>query len=130
MAVHASRKPTAAWSTCTRVPSSPVTATWATSRDVGEAAVVAEVLDEAGFDGRALLEAATGEHKTRLREQTDAAIAGGVFGVPTMVVEGELFWGFDDFENLELFLRGEDPLHEADLAGWSDLRPAVQRRRD
>ncbi len=104
-------------------------ATWATSRDVGQPEVVAQVLDEAGFDGSALLESASGEYKDRLRQQTDDAIAGGVFGVPTMAVEGELFWGFDDFDHLELFLRGEDPLRDGDLAGWSEIRPAAQRRR-
>lgn len=104
-------------------------ATWATSRDVGRPEVVAEVLDEAGFDGPALLAQAGGEHKTRLRDQTDAAVARGVFGVPTMEVEGELFWGFDDFDHLELFLRGEDPLGDVDLRAWSAIQPAAQRVR-
>ncbi len=104
-------------------------ATWAQGRAVGESGVVAQVLDEAGFDGASLQSAATGEHKGRLRDQTDAAIAAGVFGVPTMEVEGELFWGFDDFDHLELFLRGEDPLREDEFAAWLEVRPAAQRKR-
>jgi 2-hydroxychromene-2-carboxylate isomerase len=30
-----------------------------------------------------------------LRAHTDAAIAHGVFGVPALEVDGQLFWGFD-----------------------------------
>ena len=30
-----------------------------------------------------------------LKRNTDAALADGVFGVPTLVAEGELFWGLD-----------------------------------
>ncbi len=33
--------------------------------------------------------------KQRLKDNTDAALAAGVFGVPTFVAEGELFWGQD-----------------------------------
>lgn len=33
--------------------------------------------------------------KAELRAHTDAALAAGVFGVPTLVVDGRLFWGLD-----------------------------------
>src|SRR5207248_10378588 len=36
--------------------------------------------------------------KQRLREQTDAAMAAGVTGVPTVAVDGQLFWGDDRLE--------------------------------
>jgi 2-hydroxychromene-2-carboxylate isomerase len=35
------------------------------------------------------------EVKAQLRAHTDAAIAHGVFGVPALEVDGQLFWGFD-----------------------------------
>jgi len=35
------------------------------------------------------------ELKQRLKDNTDAAVAAGVFGVPTFVVETEVFWGQD-----------------------------------
>jgi len=35
------------------------------------------------------------EIKQMLKRNTDAALADGVFGVPTLVAEGELFWGLD-----------------------------------
>ena len=33
--------------------------------------------------------------KDELRRNTDEAIERGVFGVPTLILNGELFWGFD-----------------------------------
>jgi 2-hydroxychromene-2-carboxylate isomerase len=42
--------------------------------------------------------------KEALRAQTDAAIAQGVFGVPTLVIDGELFWGADAMGFVEAYL--------------------------
>jgi hypothetical protein len=53
-----------------------------------------------------------------------------VFGVPTIIVDGELFWGFDDFAHLELFLAGKDPLDRSILDEWLQVRPTAQRKRD
>jgi 2-hydroxychromene-2-carboxylate isomerase len=104
-------------------------AAWAEGRAISETAVVAEVLAEAGLDGTGLVaQAQSAEAKERVRAQTDAAIADAMFGVPTMVVDGELFWGFDDLGHLELFLRGEDPLPTAELERWWRVRPSAQRR--
>jgi 2-hydroxychromene-2-carboxylate isomerase len=44
--------------------------------------------------------------KQELRERTDEAIAIGVFGVPTFVVEGELYWGVDRMDQVERALGG------------------------
>ena len=94
-------------------------AVWAERRHVSEAAVVAAVADEAGLDGAALVAAAQQPAaKEALRRQTDDAIAAGVFGVPTMLVGGELFWGYDDFPFLERYLAGTDPLDPAAFAEW------------
>ena len=38
---------------------------------------------------------ATTDAKTRLRTWTDEALTAGVFGVPTLEIGGELFWGMD-----------------------------------
>jgi 2-hydroxychromene-2-carboxylate isomerase len=48
--------------------------------------------------------------KARLREDTDAAARRGIFGVPTLELDGELFWGSDALEHADAFLRGEDPV--------------------
>ncbi len=47
------------------------------------------------------------EVKAQLTAHTDGAIALGLFGVPTMVVDGRVFWGFDALPMLSDYLRGE-----------------------
>src|SRR5262245_60648251 len=65
-------------------------------RDIGDAAVVADVLDGLGLPGREVLARAQDEaHRPRLRRQTEAAEALGIFGAPTFVRGGELFFGGD-----------------------------------
>jgi 2-hydroxychromene-2-carboxylate isomerase len=63
---------------------------------LSEPANIALAAERAGLDPAAVL-AATGdpEVKARLRANTDAALAAGVFGVPSVVVGGHLFWGDD-----------------------------------
>jgi 2-hydroxychromene-2-carboxylate isomerase len=90
---------------------------------------VRAALARAGLVAAPLLErAATAELKQRLRRHGEEAIAAGVFGVPTMIVDGELFWGYDSFAHLERYLRGEDPISAEDLRRWRDLPASAQRR--
>ncbi|MGH8770199.1 MAG: 2-hydroxychromene-2-carboxylate isomerase [Burkholderiales bacterium] len=106
-------------------------AVWVRGLHVSEAAVVEKIADEIGLRGGAIVsEAQHPSHKGRLREQTDDAIARGVFGVPTMEVGNELFWGYDDFLYFELFLAGKDPLDATEWQKWSALpRPSAVRAR-
>ncbi len=65
--------------------------------------------------------------KQALKESTDAALAAGVFGVPTIEVDGRLFWGLDSLEMLSAFLRG-DPWFDG--PAWQREgapRPGLQR---
>lgn len=51
---------------------------------------------------------ATGEAvKAELKANTEAAIARGLFGVPTCEVDGKLFWGFDGLAMLRAYLDGD-----------------------
>ena len=99
-----------------------------TSRGVTDPAEVARVLAEAGLDGEALVAAAGGEEaKERLRQQTDDAVARGVFGVPTVTVGDEPFFGLDSLDLLEAFLRGEDPVVHGDaFAPWTRIASPPQ----
>ena len=45
--------------------------------------------------------------KTQLKQQTDEAIAAGVFGVPAFSVDDKLFWGFDALPMLRDYLMGD-----------------------
>ena len=51
-------------------------------------------------------ESAAPEVKTELRQATEAAIALGVFGVPTFELDGRLFWGLDALPMLRAALEG------------------------
>jgi 2-hydroxychromene-2-carboxylate isomerase len=65
-------------------------------RDLSITAHVLEAARSVGLDPEAV-RAATEDAavKTALRDATDAAYARGVFGVPTLAVGDELFWGDD-----------------------------------
>jgi 2-hydroxychromene-2-carboxylate isomerase len=107
-------------------------ATWAEGLAVSEPGVVRALLLELGLPAEALLAAAAAEPaKQRLRDNTERALAQGIFGVPTLAARGELFWGFDDLEYLEMFLGGRDVLSadRGELAGWLRVRPSIERRR-
>jgi 2-hydroxychromene-2-carboxylate isomerase len=45
--------------------------------------------------------------KAQLRAHTEAALARGIFGVPTIEVDDKLFWGFDALPMLAAYLRGD-----------------------
>ena len=55
---------------------------------------------------------ASDDVKQRLRDATDAALARGLFGVPTVGIADKLFWGADALEMAAGYLRG-DPWFEA-----------------
>ena len=107
-------------------------AIWVERKHIAEPEVVAAVADEAGLDGSALIERTSDtEIKLKLRTQTDDAIAEGVFGVPTMIVREELFFGYDDFPNMELVLSGNDPLSAEEIERWRNaprVTPSQVRR--
>lgn len=61
--------------------------------------VVLQSLSNLGLDGPKIVEAAqTPENKDALKLQTERAQALGIFGGPTFVTRGELFWGNDRLE--------------------------------
>ncbi len=103
-------------------------AVWNGGPGIADEIRVRQVLDKAGFDGHDLVHRA-GQPlaKARLRENTDAAIAAGVFGVPTFVVEGELFWGVDSLPDVVAFAQGKDPVNPSLVQRWMVLPAAAQR---
>jgi 2-hydroxychromene-2-carboxylate isomerase len=65
--------------------------------------------------------------KDELRRSGEQAIAAGVFGVPTIELEGRLFWGLDSLEMLAACLQGDAWFD----AGWNAAgapRPGIQRK--
>jgi len=74
-------------------------------RDISDAAVVAEIAQSLGIDGPALIEGTQeAAIKDALRKAVEDAIASGVFGAPTIIVDGEMFWGNDRLPQVERWL--------------------------
>ena len=103
-------------------------ACWENGEDISDASVLRRLLDAAGFDGAVLLaRAGTPEVKQALVAATDAAIADGIFGVPTYRMDGELFWGGDRIETLLWRLDG-GAIDEEKLAAFL-ARPSLAERK-
>jgi len=76
-------------------------AVWTQDRDIADRSTLSTIAAELGLDGDALLAAASTQPVTDLYEaHTEAAIADGVFGVPTFKLGDELFWGQDRLDLL------------------------------
>jgi 2-hydroxychromene-2-carboxylate isomerase len=102
-------------------------ATWVDGTGVETPEAVVAAATRAGLDGAALVRAAQEpEAKARLRASTDRALAAGVFGVPTVLADGEIFWGTDGLDYVDAFLRGEDPVPR-DLS-WAERPSSASRR--
>ncbi len=71
-------------------------AMWEASVNMGDAAVLAEVLQRAGFNAEAFTAlVADPEVKAALVTNTEEAVARGVFGAPTVFVGEQMFFGQD-----------------------------------
>lgn len=65
--------------------------------------------------------------RLRLREATDAALAAGVFGVPSFELDGKLIWGQDSLPMLAALLDGDPWFDGPDWQAVSQLPVGVQR---
>lgn len=68
------------------------------------------------------------EVKQALRASTQDAIARGVFGVPTVSIDAEHYWGFDSTDMALAHLRGDAFLRSDAMRGAAQLPAAAQRR--
>ena len=81
-------------------------AMWEDGQAMGDPAVVAQVLSAAGLDAENILAAAqTDAVKRTLAANTEAAVARGVFGIPTFFVGPEMFFGKERLGQLEEYLQ-------------------------
>ena len=66
--------------------------------------------------------------KHRLRSETEAALALGVFGVPTIELDGRLFWGQDALPMLRAALSGDPWFRSGTWELVAQSRPGVARK--
>ncbi|HYV85833.1 MAG TPA: 2-hydroxychromene-2-carboxylate isomerase [Patescibacteria group bacterium] len=92
-------------------------ANFAEDRDIGVPEVVGQVLAELRREApglpdpaRLLARAVEPGNKERLRARTEEAWEAGLFGAPSFVVDGELFWGQDRLEEAFAWTRGDRPV--------------------
>ena len=82
-------------------------ACWVEDRDIADAATLKAVADGVGGDGAALIaRAETPEIHAEAEAETEAAVKAQVFGAPSWIYRGELFWGQDRLHFLEDLVRG------------------------
>ena len=78
-----------------------LSAVWAQEKNIADQAVLAELLHEQHLDAALLAQAATAPVQSAYENYTNQALEAGVFGAPSYVVDGELFWGQDRLDFLQ-----------------------------
>ena len=96
-------------------------------RGDGADANQAERLDKLTQDLGPQRDVASEEIKEALRSATEQALQLGVFGVPTIEVDGRLFWGLDSLEMLAAYLRGDPWFEQGAWDAAAKPRPGVRR---
>jgi len=75
-------------------------ANFSADREIQDEGVVRDILLGLSLDADALIAEAKTEHtKEALRRQVEQARQHGIFGAPTFLVDGEMFWGNDRLED-------------------------------
>lgn len=69
------------------------------------------------------------EIKQRLRNNTEAALALGVFGVPAMLLDGRLFWGHDALPMMRAYMDGDTWFESGAWEAASELPAGIERKR-
>jgi len=96
---------------------------WASGEEATDPARFAKLCAELNVDAARLSEV-----KDLLRKNTEEAAARGVFGVPSFVVDGEVFWGADSVGFLKAFLADPAVLRNEEMRRLESLPFAAARK--
>ena len=80
-------------------------AVWMQERHIANEKVLAELLAECGLSAARLEQSYSQAVQERYEANTQQAIDAGVFGAPSYVIDGELFWGQDRLDFVERKLK-------------------------
>ena len=83
-----------------RLAGATLAAVWAQERNIADDEVLAALLQEQGLPQQRLADSQQDAVQERYQSRTREAIERGVFGSPTYVVDGEMFWGQDRLDFL------------------------------
>jgi len=82
-------------------------AQWAEGLNMANPAILAQALNDAGFDADALIaQSQSAATKSKLITATEAAVARGIFGVPTFFLGDEMFFGQYHLSDIEARFTG------------------------
>ncbi len=68
------------------------------------------------------------EVKNQLRENTEQALAANVFGVPTYVIDGNVFWGVDSLEMVKDYLANPAMMDDPEMQRLANLPSSATRK--
>ena len=92
---------------CLRLSGAVLAAVWAQQRDIADAQTLAELLAENGLPADRLGQSREPAVQERYDANAQSAIDAGVFGAPSYVIDGEIFWGQDRLDFVERKLKSE-----------------------
>ena len=75
-------------------------------RDISNRETLCEIVEKCGADPALVERAGSDDIRARRDAYTEQALAAGVFGAPSYVLDGEIFWGQDRLDFLERALAG------------------------
>jgi 2-hydroxychromene-2-carboxylate isomerase len=96
---------------------------WMSGENASDQARFAALCAELGVQPDALA-----AQKDALRRDTEAAAARGVFGVPTFVIDGEVFWGADSLDFAKAFLKDKAVVRNDEMRRVDNLPFGAARK--
>lgn len=102
-------------------------ALWTTGADPSDAHMVEDLARSLGIDPALL---GSPDIKEKLRAETADAVAKGLFGVPTLVIDGEIFWGGDAIEFAKAYIADPAVLDSSDMRRVATLPVGASRKAD
>lgn len=82
-------------------------ALWVEDRNIADRDTLGEILEKNGVSRNLIERAGSDEIKARRDSYTEQALTAGVFGAPSYVLNGEIYWGQDRLDFLESALAGK-----------------------
>jgi 2-hydroxychromene-2-carboxylate isomerase len=100
------------------------TALWTTGADPADPSLITQLADALGVGRERLSEAGV---KDALRENTDWAARRGVFGVPSLCIDEQVFWGNDAVDFAAAYLRDPGILATEEMMRAESLPVSASR---
>ena len=102
---------------------------WTMGKDLGDLSTLISLLEQKSIKIKNIRKQVSDPViKKILFNETSSAIELGVFGVPTIIIDYNLFWGSDQMEHIDLLLSGKDPLDLKKLKEHIKRPRAIDRK--